>query len=251
MDILDSLLPIRAKAVTLRADDGVELAGFHAHAEGSKRLVIVVHGLRRSHLAMVGRWEAVFPDLASVFFLDLRGHGLSSRRSLVTFGDREARDIKAAMDHFKNEYETIILWGHSMGAAASLKYAGNGGKPSALILEGMYHSFDDAIDVRANLWHTPKYPAVPLIKFIFRHLMRIDFNGLTMPPILKRLTDMPILLVQSREDEKVPMTSFEELRRALGPRGKAIVFEQGNHDSIYRTNREAYIRAVREFIENI
>ena len=250
MDVIESLLPIKAEKVTLKSSDGVTLGGYYAKAPGAKRLVIIVHGLRRNHLAMANRWDSVFPGLASLFFLDLRGHGLSSRRALVTFGDREALDVKAAVERYRGEYQSIILWGHSMGAAASLKYAGNGGKPEGLILEAMYHSIDDAIDVRAKLWHTPPKTA-PVMKFIFRRIMGIHFDGLTMPPILAGLKEMPVLVVQSREDEKVPMASYERLAQALGPKGRTLVFDHGNHDSIFRANREAYSKAVREFVEGI
>jgi hypothetical protein len=251
VDVIESLLPFKTELVELKTSDGVTLRGHYAKAPGAKKIVIIIHGLRRNHLSMLGRWDSVYPHLASIFFLDLRGHGLSSRRALITFGDNEALDVKAAVERFRGEYQSVILWGTSMGAAAALKYAGNGGRPDGLILEAMYHSFDDAIDVRANLWHTPKYPALPIIKFLFRRVMRIDFEGLTMAPILARLKDTPVLVVQSREDEKVPMASFNHLAEALGPKGKAIVFDHGNHDSIYRSNREAYAKAVGEFIGSI
>jgi len=248
VDLIKTLLPPGAQVITLTTDDGVKLAGYYSKADGSKCLTIIIHGLGRSHLAMADRWNAVYPELGSVLFLDLRGHGRSSRRALVTFGDNEALDVKAAVDRFRSEYDSIVLWGTSMGAAASLRYAGAGGKPDALILEAMYHSFDDAIDTRADLWHAPRRTMVPLVKFLFRHIFRIDFDGLCMPRILEKLNGMPTLLVQSREDEKVPMGSFEKLKAALGPKGQVVLFDQGAHDSIYRTNREEYMKVVREFI---
>jgi len=181
VDLIKTLLPRQVQVIRLTTDDGVELAGYYARAAGSRRLTIIVHGLGRSHLAMADRWSAVYPDLGSVLFLDLRGHGRSSRRALVTFGDSEELDVKAAVDRFRAEYQTIVIWGHSMGAAAALKYAGSGGKVEGLILEGMYHSFDDAIDTRAELWRAPKVAVIPMVRFFFRHVMRIDFDKLVMP----------------------------------------------------------------------
>ena len=251
MDVIKSLFPRQLEKIPLFTQDGVDLNGYYAKAEGAKRLFIIIHGLGRSHLATVGRWEAVYPHLGSVLFLDLRGHGLSTRRALITFGDKEALDVRAAVDRFKGEYESIVLWGHSMGAAASLKYAGDGGKPSALILEGMYSSFNNAINVRANLWHIPWKPAVSFVKFFFRYIVQVDFEGLDMPHILRRITDVPILLVHSKEDEKVPMASYEKLKAELGGKSRTLLFEYGNHDSIYRTNREEYIKTVEEFIGSV
>jgi len=266
LDLIKTLLPPGAQVVSLTTNDGVKLAGYYikanyteadgsgadgSGASGTKRLTIIIHGLGRSFLSMADRWNAVYPHLGSVLFLDLRGHGRSSRRALITFGDNEALDVKAAVDRFRDEYNTIVLWGHSMGAAASLKYTGGGGKPDGLILEAMYHSFDDAIDTRANIWRAPKTTVVPLVKFLFRHVMRIDFEGLCMPRILEKINGVPTLLVQSREDEKVPMASFEKLKAALGDKGRSVVFDQGDHDSIFRTNREEYIKLAGEFIGSI
>ncbi|GAB2837159.1 alpha/beta fold hydrolase [Actinoallomurus bryophytorum] len=113
--------------------DGVPLeVSRPANATGRLPAVVVAHGLAASRQLMRGFADTLTRRGYAVELVDLTGHGASTRR-LPGAGDGQAaearldRDLDVAVGHLRAmpwvDGERIGLIGHSMGAAAVVRYA--------------------------------------------------------------------------------------------------------------------------------
>jgi pimeloyl-ACP methyl ester carboxylesterase len=110
--------------------------------------VVIVHGLGDSLESYVDRGDALHRRGHTVLLVDLRAHG-ASEGSYTTLGGREREDVRAAMESLRTAglaAAGLVLMGHSMGAVAVLRAAG---QPDvrAVIVEAPYESY------RANVYH--------------------------------------------------------------------------------------------------
>jgi pimeloyl-ACP methyl ester carboxylesterase len=246
---ISKAIPFASKKISLITDDGVRIEGQVLRSPLNKKLVIIIHGYGMSHRNMINRANGLFPEIADILFLDLRNHG-SSDKSHTTFGYYEALDVKAAIDHYRREYQELILWGLSMGAAASVRVVLLGGQVDMLILEGLYDDLSNAITLQSANYYLPKYPIVSLSLFFYEYISGVNLKQMDMVANLKKIKDIPILLVHSQADEEVPMSSYYRLRDALDEQGQLLLLEKGGHETIYDVNLFEYQKKIINLIIN-
>ena len=138
----------------------------------------------------------------------------------------------------------------SMGAAASVRAIMLGSSADMLILEGLYDDLSKAIALQAKHYYIPKFPIVSLGLFFYQYISGVDLDQMDMAANLKKMKDMPILLVHSRADQEVPMSSFNRLKGSVGAHGKTLLLNKGNHEYIYEANIGKYRKRVLDFIVN-
>lgn len=88
----------------------------------------------------------VLPYRLSLFAFDFSGSGMSDGH-YISLGVNEKHDVETVVDHLVTacRVDKIILWGHSMGAATAVMYAGLCNlrpQVKALILDSPFASFD-------------------------------------------------------------------------------------------------------------
>jgi alpha-beta hydrolase superfamily lysophospholipase len=200
-----SVLPVAAATrVTLRTDDGVQLAA--TWFEPSSRpapAVILVHMLHRSRR----EWDALAQRFASegigALAIDLRGHG-ESGGAAPTAADGNPDyssmllDLKAARRHLAQRpdvhHARIGIVGASLGAnLAVLEASADAGVASLALLS----------------------PS-------------LDYRGLRIEAPMRRIAARPVLLVAS-DDDPYASRSVRELQKAgTGPR-EILVVKQAGH----------------------
>ena len=240
-----SPIPFASAPFAVTTDDGVVIRGFTAGGGGGT-VILALHGFGRDLTQMADRWRGLYPGAASFAVMDFRNHGISGPAP-TTFGYDEARDVAAVAAHLKKNHARVVAWGLSMGAAAAARAARQGAPVDALALEGMYDTLSNAIASRGGKMGIPRWPLIPMTLWWYERLSGVRLDDMDMARILRGL-DMPVLLVHSLGDEKVPREAFETLRAALGPAGETFLLAGGVHDAIYETNRGAYIEAMRGFL---
>src|SRR5436305_12132722 len=101
------------------SQDGILLRGWWSAGDGSKPVIIFVHGLNRSRLELLERAADANHRGYGVLLFDLRNHG-ESDRAYTTIGVFESRDVCAAAQFVKKQSQgrAQILWGVSMGASS-------------------------------------------------------------------------------------------------------------------------------------
>ena len=216
--------------VFLSAQDGVRLHGWYIPRQGSKRVLLFMHG-NAGNISHRGESIAVFHRLGlNVLIFDYRGygksHGSPSERGLY-------QDAAAAWHYLIGTRgfrgEDIILFGRSLGGAVAAKLASEV-QAGSVILES---TFSSARDVAASLF--------PLLSRLV--VLRYDFDTAS---YLKSVTS-PILVLHSPEDDIIPFYLGERVYQAAGE-PKVFVEMQGGHNGGFLQTQPRYEEALGRFI---
>ena len=237
-----SLLP-GTRPLTVRADDGVRLAGIVVPAApprppgpGARRLTFVVaHGFTNSvarapFRRLVG-WLRRFGEVRA---LDFRGHGSSGGGSGVG-GDPEVLDVDAAVRSARSDgADAVVTLGLSMGGGAVLRQAALGRhRPDAVVSVSAVSRWyvRDTVPMRRVHWLLETSVGRNLASRVLR--LRLDEPWLTVPPsplqVVSRIAPTPLLLVHGDRDEYFPLEHFRTLAQAAGPTATAWVVPGFGH----------------------
>lgn len=125
--------------------------------------VVYLHGNGSCRVEAALLLQYVVPAGLSMFAFDFSGSGRSDGE-YITLGVREKDDVSAVVEYLVKEKKAprVALWGHSMGAATALMYAGlckNSPGVSALVVDSAFQSFDKLADQMVS--EMPLPAAVP------------------------------------------------------------------------------------------
>jgi len=240
--------------IFLRSDE--KICAVWLPREGSKKVVIIIHGLRSHKLDEKIKLPQVIIFLHSLGFsvlsIDLRAHGESSGNR-VYGGFKEKNDVLVAVEFVVSKIKNpqIILWGFSMGGAASLlayKETPYKNFIVALILDSTYTNLERVLSLytKENL---------NLILKIFKPIYEIytrlhGFKIVKLTKVIKEV-DCPVLILHGRFDTLTPIDEAEELyRNCKKGKGKIVVFNTG-HLPLKSVSFEEYMEQVVEFLRTI
>lgn len=139
-----SAAPWPVQDVQITAEDGVVLRGWYREAAPKRSAVLLLHGIQDNRSGMTGVAEMLFRHGYSVLLIDLRGHGSSG--GLVTYGVREAADIRRWADWLRTRVATACLFGYgaSLGAAELLESLRGSAGFCAVVAEAPFSDFREA-----------------------------------------------------------------------------------------------------------
>jgi uncharacterized protein len=161
---------------------------------------------------------------------DYRGYGEST-------GEPEEQglydDARASYDYLVNTRhvrpDQIVIFGHSLGSAMAIELASHV-PAAALIVEG---AFTSVLERGQEI-----YPLLPIRLVSTQRFLSIDRI---------QSIEMPKLFLHSPEDAVIPFAHGRRLfDTAREP--KRFVSVRGGHDDAYRVDREAYFRAIADWI---
>ena len=134
-----------AQSVEFPSASGSMIHGWLVTARAGKGVVVLMHGIRSSRLAMVPHAEFLYQAGYSVLLFDFQAHGESPGTN-VTAGFLESRDATAAVNfvHEKFPGQKVGVIGFSMGAAAAL-LAEPPLPVEAMVLESCYPTIYQAV----------------------------------------------------------------------------------------------------------
>jgi alpha-beta hydrolase superfamily lysophospholipase len=231
------------RPLTVRADDGVRLAGIvvpaappRAPGPGDRRLTFVVaHGftnsVARAPFRRLAGWLRRFGEVRA---LDFRGHGASGGGSAVG-GDPEVLDVDAAVRSARADgADAVVTLGLSMGGGAVLRQAALGRhRPDAVVSVSAVSRWyvRDTLPMRRVHWLLETSVGRGLVSRAVR--LRLDEPWLTPPPsplqVVSRIAPTPLLLVHGDRDEYFPLEHFRTLAQAAGPTAAAWVVPGFGH----------------------
>jgi pimeloyl-ACP methyl ester carboxylesterase len=183
------------------------------------------------------------PDLPSLFtrlgcsslLVEYRGFGQSTGRpGLQTMVD----DVAAVLDAIDVPDSRLILFGRSIGSIAAIRAARLRPSAAALVIDsGIFDVWE-----RVILRITPSeigVDAEAIADAIARELDPVrtlsGFRGRT-------------LIMHTRHDDLVDLTDAERLFANSPEPKKLLIFDRGDHNSIFEENQAAYTRALAEVI---
>ena len=163
--------------------DGYKLHTLMLHnPQPTNRYVLISHGYTDNHIGSL-KYTKLYLDAGfNVLLYDLRGHG-ENADTFCTYSIREAKDIAALVQDFRNRFGTDVLLGihgESLGAAASiacLKY-----QPDIQFVVADC-AFSEIISVMKNGLHQMHLPAWLVYPASLWTKVRFGFSYQEMRPI--------------------------------------------------------------------
>ena len=232
----------RIEDVWLTAEDGTRLHGWYcaavagagaAHAPAAtERVLLYLHGNggNISHRRdIIGELVQIPTD---VFIIDYRGYGRSEG------GPSEAglyQDARAAWDYLTNARGVragrVVIYGESLGGAVAVDLASRV-RPCGLVVQSSFTSVADM--------------AAEVMPFVPRFAIRTKMDSLSK---IVRVA-APKLFVHSPADDVVPYKLGRRLYEAAPEPKRFYEIKNAPHNSTYDVGGEAYIGALRDFINS-
>ena len=239
--------------VEFTTSDGNRLSGWYLPHREHPVTIIMTHGLFRSRYETLDRGVELWRQGYGVLLYDLRRHG-QSFAEFSTLGFNERHDVLAAVNFVREHApgNKIVLMGVSMGAAATFLAATGIKDIMAIIAESSFLSFSDTIYHHVELVKVPTFPFAPLlVKFTS---WRMNFNPADFD-VLKAVEKIrcPILFIGGTADRRMPNEKvLEPLYAAANhPLKSKLIVEGAPHGRAYDQDREAYIKAIGDFLQKV
>jgi pimeloyl-ACP methyl ester carboxylesterase len=234
--VTDTRIPVKG---------GGELEVWRVEPEGvSKGTILLAHGWSRNRDRMMGR-ARLFGKMGFTTVLhSARDHGNSSRHRWMN-ALRFAQDIETVMDWID---EPILLYGHSIGAAAAVIVASRKRERIRLLfLEGCYARTREALFSlyrNQNRLLGPVLAPMVLLWMDLFYRFRLD----TVSPVkLAPSIHLPVLIIHGGKDQNFPLHHAQRLRDSFPP-GMAELFVSLDADHSSSSLDPDYPQAIRSFL---
>lgn len=149
----------------------------------------------------------------------------------------------------------IVLVGVSRGASVILNFLATR-QPRYVVAAICESPFDSIRHVAAHIasYYLPQRLRSIGEKLFFSCFFNHDSEGINPSGCVANINpNIPILLIASKEDVRVPFESTERLYKAMKKQKKNVcfkVFEQGKHAKILKENEKEYQEALESFLIN-
>jgi pimeloyl-ACP methyl ester carboxylesterase len=249
---------ISYEEIGFAATDSLNLKGWFVPPSGKNAILICTHGLFRTRVEMLSRAMAVAKAGYGVLLYDSRSHGTSSK-GIVSLGYFEKNDVLGAVRYIESRYPDctsrpkIVLFGISMGAVATLEAAAQSKEYSALILDSPFSSLQETIADHTWLFlGLPRYPFAPFFLFWFQRLAGYDPRQVNSHQAMSRVQPVPLLIIGSEGDRRIPSEVARSLYRESRSRMKKLeIFgPEVGHGAAARLHPEAYARLLLNFLDS-
>ena len=237
-----------ARSLTFPSASGGRLSAWFIPGTSTQGAVLLLHPIRSNKRTMLSRAEFLKRLGYSILLVDLQAHG-ESEGDRITFGYREAKDVRAAVEKL-NELapgEKVGALGVSLGAVAVV-LSDVHGSLSAVVLESPYATIEESVANRLRIYFGAVGPL--LAPFLLVQLEpRLGVSPSQLRPI-ERIQGLrsPLLVVHGTEDRH---TTFEEAQKlyASAPQPKEFYAVQGAaHVDLYAFSPRAYEERVGRFL---
>jgi hypothetical protein len=244
--------------VAFKSGDGTALSAWWVPAASAKGTVILVHGLNRSRIEMVKKTPFVNRSGWNALLVDLRHHG-ESGGTISTFGAREKDDVLAAVAFARSkDQHPVVVWGVSLGAAASVLALDADPTIAGLICDSTYRSLRDTVRHHLGLFRrfawflriVPTWPVADETTFWLGRRGGFDPDSVDIEAAIGRgLRGRPALFVANSHDRRMPKDIAEDLARAAGPSASLLIVEGESHGGAWRDGTAAYEAAAAKVLQ--
>jgi len=233
--------------VSFRSSDGVTLRGWYVPSR-NRAAVVLVHGFADNRAQLLFEARALARAGYGVLLFDLRGHG-ESGGDRVTWGDRERRDVTAALDFVSTrpdvEATRLGLFGFSMGGTTSLLVAEQDPRVRAVAAAGAYPALE--ADIYSGYGRWGALSAEPVLWTL--RGAGVDVDAVRPIDGMCRLQGRPLLLVNGDVDPDAPAKLQASLFRAACEPKALWVVEGAGHGEYSRVSPDEYARRLREHFD--
>jgi pimeloyl-ACP methyl ester carboxylesterase len=240
--------------VTFSASDGVVLRGWYLGGGDRGVSIVCAHGLFRSRREVLDRGAWFRENGYNVLLMDSRRHGESGGER-TTLGFEERLDVEGGIDFMREREpgDRIVLFGVSMGAAASLLAAAERPEVEAVIADSSFLDLEQVVTTYLDLlFHVPRFPLGDMLLFFMERLGGFRKEDFNLAEAVRRIGNRPILFFGGGEDRQMP----PEIQRKLyalaeSPLSELVIIEGAGHGAAYRTQPDAYRKALVDFLSKV
>ncbi len=220
---------LRHQEVLLTAVDGVQLQAWFIPGTSASRAAIYMHGNSSNISCCPAIYKTIHRSGLSLLTYDYRGYGNSGGEPSE---QGTYKDAAAAWNWLRQQgYEDIVLVGHSLGAAVATHLATQV-DPAGLVLLAPFTS----IAAMGSL----TYPWLPVTL-----LARINYPNNE----FLRSYQAPLLIMHSREDNRVPYSMSQELHQLAAAKCKHLISLQGGHEDAFFSGQTEFIAPFHRFLQ--
>ncbi|MGE5101173.1 MAG: alpha/beta hydrolase [Deltaproteobacteria bacterium] len=201
---------LNATSVEIGISSGGHIYGWLLPGKPKGGAVLLLHGVWGDRREMVDRAKFLVKRGYGVLLIDLPAHG-ESFGERITYGAHEAEGVKAALAFLAQHQpgERIGVIGVSLGAA-SLVLAKPSPAPSAVVLESMFSTIEDAARNRSSVWLGTPGPVLAQL-LIEQLAVRLRTSPAQLHPIEEvAALGCPTLIVSGSADR---YTTLDETKR--------------------------------------
>jgi pimeloyl-ACP methyl ester carboxylesterase len=237
--------------VTFASGSGSLVQGWISVGDPGHGVVMLLHSLRGDRRDMLSRAQFLRARGHSVLLFDFHAHG-QTQGSQITFGDLESRDVTAAIHYLQHKLpnERIGVLGVSMGAAAFM-LADDRPPVTAVVLEQMYLTIEQAVEIRARQYVGPLAPLFgPLLMTQMQSRLQIPDSRLQITPRMARI-GASLLLIDGTRDHATPLEDARALLAAAAAPKDLWAVEGAGHVNLYTFNKTDYERRVGDFFSSL
>lgn len=237
---------------TIPVEPSVSLEAWSIRVPDAKGTVVLFHGYADRKASTLAEAVVLRSEGWKPVLVDLRGSGGSSGET-TSIGFHEARDVEAAVRFARSQSpeKPLVVWGASMGAAASLRAVGVLNlEVDGLMVEAPFATLRSAVVNRFRSLGMPAWGLADLL--VFWGGRQQAFDGFRHNPVdYAHGVRAPTLLMLGSRDERVLMPEGLAIFEALAGEKQFEVFEGLGHQSLVRGRREQWISVVRSFLGRV
>jgi uncharacterized protein len=236
----------RLEEATVRTSDGLTLRGWFAPGKNGAA-VILTHGGGGNRMQLFPEAALLSRHGYGVLVYDSRASG-ESEGDMVSWGDREQRDVEAALDFVTArrdvDRDRVAVLGFSIGASSVVLAASRDPRAHAVILYAVWSSLADEMKHRAKYGPLSWGPSVLGLR---RHGVDVD----EVRPIdrINAIHPRPLLMIAGTRDEDTPLPVMERVFAAAGEPKELWVEEGARHGGNFATAPAEYETRVVGFLD--
>ncbi len=233
--------------VSFRTSDGLTLRGWYSPGTRGA-VVILVHGGEGDRTQLFPTAVVLARHGYGFLAYDSRASG-ESDGDMVTWGDRERRDVTAALDFVTTRPEIdprrVGVLGFSIGASAVALVAARDARARAVILSPVWTSLHDEMGARAGRLG-PLSVAVALA--VLRR-KGIDVDAIRPIDHVGEIAPRPVFFITGTGDADTPVSMVRRVFDAAGEPKSLWVVPGARHGKYLEAAPEEYERRIIAFLD--
>ena len=220
-------------------DVGEAQLACYFHDGGHDLTVVHFHGNGEVVADYIPAFAAQLDTLGvNTFFAEYRGYGGSTGSPRLGAMLDDVRTIREAIDVAD---EQLLVFGRSVGSLYAIEFAARFPEIAGLIVESGIADVLERILLRAS----PQQMGTTL------EAMTEEFQNLFDHRKKLEAFDGPALFLHAAQDHLVDKSHAERNAGWAGSKARLVIFEQGDHNSIFYANREVYLEELQRFFETV
>lgn len=242
------------QSVNIRSRYGYDLFGLYFPIEGSKKTVVIAHGITYTLYGMTKYMDSYRRRGFNVLLYDHRNHGRSGGHN-STFGYYEKWDLQTVVDWAREqlgEGGLVGVMGESFGAATALQQAALDDQLAFVVADCAFSDLEQLLSYRLRQdFGLPAFPVLWLARLWMWLLTGMRVREAAPLRVVGQIV-APVLFVHGAADTYIPPKMSQALYQAKTQGLRQLYLAPGaDHAMSVVVDPVAYDRVVGAFLEEI